>query len=400
MTDKGGLRKRGRQGTFIPRALLRDNRLSFRSKGLIAYLLDKPRGWEVRSEALAAESGHERRDAILTALREAGSCGYYRIERRRGKDGKFYMGTAISEEAVPEWAADFAEYGGKPVPVVWKEGRYWVRHKDGTLTSDGFDGYEDEDLDPDDEPPPAEGSDDLLFPQVSPCPENPDPGKPVPVQPGPEQPGPGSAGPGQSRAIRRTDDEEPKRSSSRTEPASQSQYGGPEGRSPSGPKPRARASGGNAKGPDGKAIRTPEEQAIFDKASEVAQQWWNRLKGQNLTIVKRNPNSKANGFVGLRDSLVAAALAGGATSEHVWAALEECGVPFPLLQQFQRALTRVQAGLPSSQPGRPARGSGRPPAAQVDARTTPQQLAELDDLWEGVSVGGVKVSRRKGTGNG
>lgn len=139
MTAGGGLRKR-REHFFVqvPRETIRDSRLSFRARGLLAYLLDQPDGWDVRSETLAAEST-EGREAVRTALRELGRYGYYRLERRRTRDGRNLMGTSISETPVASWVADFAEFHEKAVPVVEQpDGSFLVRHSDGTLTADGF----------------------------------------------------------------------------------------------------------------------------------------------------------------------------------------------------------------------------------------------------------------------
>src|SRR5690606_33856444 len=94
----------------------------------------------------------EGREAIRTALHELGRHGYYRLERRKLLDGTFEMGTAISEEPVPEWAAEYAEFEGKAVTVIEQEdGSFKVRRKDGSLVDDGF-GVPDRKQ----SPPPAE----------------------------------------------------------------------------------------------------------------------------------------------------------------------------------------------------------------------------------------------------
>ena len=134
-----GLRKR-RQNFFVqvPRESIRDGHLSFKARGLLAFLLDHPDGWTVSARQLA-EEGPDGREAVASGLRELRVHGYYRLERRRMLDGTVTMGTAISEDAVPEWAQEHLEFDGEAVDVVEVEpGIFQVRHRDGTLTGDGF----------------------------------------------------------------------------------------------------------------------------------------------------------------------------------------------------------------------------------------------------------------------
>lgn len=106
-----------RQGTYVYRDLIRDNRLTFVALGLLVYLLDRPAGWDVRSETIAAERP-EGKTAIRGALKILAELGYYRLERRRLRSGRFVMGTAVSADPVEEWIEDYHRFGGKPVPVM------------------------------------------------------------------------------------------------------------------------------------------------------------------------------------------------------------------------------------------------------------------------------------------
>jgi len=133
----GGLRKRAHSYLNVPSATVTDGRLSFKARGILAYLLDKPAGWDVRSVSIAADSP-DGKAAVQAGLRELARAGYYRIERRRLLDGRLVTGTAVSEEPVASWASEYAEYQG-PVPVVQQpDGSFKVRRKDGSLTGDGF----------------------------------------------------------------------------------------------------------------------------------------------------------------------------------------------------------------------------------------------------------------------
>ena len=133
----GGLRKRAHSYVNVPSATVADGRLSFKARGILAYLLDKPAGWDVRSVSIAADSP-DGKAAVQAGLRELARAGYYRIERRRLLDGRLATGTAVSEEPVASWASEYAEYEG-PVPVVQQpDGSFQVRRRDGSLTGDGF----------------------------------------------------------------------------------------------------------------------------------------------------------------------------------------------------------------------------------------------------------------------
>lgn len=70
----------------IPRALLRDRRLSFGARGLFAFLWDLPSGWEIRLAHLAT-LGPEGRDAVRARLRELEGVRAIRIEEARREDG-------------------------------------------------------------------------------------------------------------------------------------------------------------------------------------------------------------------------------------------------------------------------------------------------------------------------
>jgi hypothetical protein len=105
--DGSGLRHQDDDDRFLilPRATVRDDRLSFRARGLLAFLADQPAGWDVRATWLETQ-GTEGREAIYSALRELRVAGYYRVERRRRPDGTFTMGTAVSKKPVARWAEE------------------------------------------------------------------------------------------------------------------------------------------------------------------------------------------------------------------------------------------------------------------------------------------------------
>lgn len=74
--------------TSIDRGALNDARLSFRARGILAYLLDKPDDWRTNASAVAA-AGREGREAVRTALRELETCGYLHRRKWRNLSGQW-----------------------------------------------------------------------------------------------------------------------------------------------------------------------------------------------------------------------------------------------------------------------------------------------------------------------
>ena len=66
--------------TMIPNDTLRDERLSFKARGLLALVLSNRDDWEITAGTLG-EKGKEGRDAIRGALNELKELGYAKFER-------------------------------------------------------------------------------------------------------------------------------------------------------------------------------------------------------------------------------------------------------------------------------------------------------------------------------
>ncbi|MEU3742919.1 hypothetical protein AB0E78_38425 [Streptomyces sp. NPDC032198] len=90
--------------TVVPTAALEDARLSFRARGVLAFLISKPDAWKVRAESIAS-AGKEGKEAIKTALRELKDLGYYRVVTERMADGTLGRITEVYDTA-QEWAAE------------------------------------------------------------------------------------------------------------------------------------------------------------------------------------------------------------------------------------------------------------------------------------------------------
>lgn len=69
--------------TSIDRDTLNDGRLSFRARGALAWLLDKPDDWRTNADSMAS-AGREGREAIRSVLKELETAGY--LERNKWRD--------------------------------------------------------------------------------------------------------------------------------------------------------------------------------------------------------------------------------------------------------------------------------------------------------------------------
>ncbi|MFE5369208.1 hypothetical protein [Streptomyces mirabilis] len=83
--------------TQIMNAALQDERLSFRARGLMAYLLSLPPGTHINSVELA-QRAKEGRDAIRKALAELEEFGYLRRTARRSSKGTFRANAVLCDD--------------------------------------------------------------------------------------------------------------------------------------------------------------------------------------------------------------------------------------------------------------------------------------------------------------
>jgi hypothetical protein len=77
--------------------LLEDERLSYRARGLAAYMLSRPPGWSTDSKTLAAHA-REGRDAVRAALRELEQAGYLVRTKWQDDRGRFHNDQYISDQ--------------------------------------------------------------------------------------------------------------------------------------------------------------------------------------------------------------------------------------------------------------------------------------------------------------
>jgi hypothetical protein len=312
----GGMRKRHTPFVQIDSKSVNNPDLSLRSIGLLAWLLDKPEGWDVRSEAITKKT-KEGRAAIRTALHELAAVGHYRIERRRLRNGKFEMGTAVSYYPDPDWAAQYAEFDGKPVTMIeQQDGSFKVKHKDGTLADDGFE-------------------EDVFAGQTED--QKPDSGFPVAGEPDFGEPDSEDPESGRPSAINRTHTEDRE-----TEPTSStSDEVAPDSEQPTLISVTGGASSTRA---------TDGQQPEVPTAETIAKGWWDYYQANYGQITRVGTGSP---FVALRDKIIQPALDGDWTPDEIkWALMRPAtgdGIPdaVPDKQRFQRALAAVRKGAPA-----------------------------------------------------
>ena len=84
--------------TAIAREALNDSRLSFKARGILAWLLDKPDDWETTAERIETQ-GTEGREAIRSALKELEQYGYLRRQKFKDSDNKWRSEWTVYEKS-------------------------------------------------------------------------------------------------------------------------------------------------------------------------------------------------------------------------------------------------------------------------------------------------------------
>jgi len=85
--------------TIISNELIEDERLSWRARGVLIYMLSKPNDWVFYDTELAKHSESESVTAIRTAMKELKACGYVKKEAIKGEDGRIKKWITIVSES-------------------------------------------------------------------------------------------------------------------------------------------------------------------------------------------------------------------------------------------------------------------------------------------------------------
>ena len=99
--------------TIVSNRVLRDERISYRARGILLDILSRPDNWRVSADALA-RSGKEGRDAILTALNELRQFGYIVTVKKQDEFGKFSTDNYVYD--IPQITEVGLPVVGSPTP--------------------------------------------------------------------------------------------------------------------------------------------------------------------------------------------------------------------------------------------------------------------------------------------
>ena len=104
--------------TILSNEILRDNRLSFRARGILVSVLSRPDNWRTSAESLANES-KEGRGAILTALKELETLGYLERTKYQNEQGHWVSDSLIYDK--PKYGKPTSAEPTSDNPPVLKE---------------------------------------------------------------------------------------------------------------------------------------------------------------------------------------------------------------------------------------------------------------------------------------
>lgn len=97
---------------MVRNAVARDERLSFRARGLLVAILSRPDNWSISAENLARE-GSESVGVIYKTLKELQDAGYVQRRRVRNELGQVRTETLVFDEPTSEKPSDGKPSNGK-----------------------------------------------------------------------------------------------------------------------------------------------------------------------------------------------------------------------------------------------------------------------------------------------
>jgi hypothetical protein len=108
--------------TILPNELLRDDRLSYCARAVLAELLSRPEGWETNADALSERARRHRdgsrgegRRAMRAAFAELEEAGYMVRHKRKGEKGRFVTVLEVYDTSADRGTACGTSAGGTSV---------------------------------------------------------------------------------------------------------------------------------------------------------------------------------------------------------------------------------------------------------------------------------------------
>lgn len=94
--------------TIVANAALEDEALTWRARGVLAYLLGRPEGWSTSADRLSGMSpkGVEGRDSMRSVLAELESAGYIRRQKSQDQRGRWTTALVVYDAPEPQDQAD------------------------------------------------------------------------------------------------------------------------------------------------------------------------------------------------------------------------------------------------------------------------------------------------------
>lgn len=117
------VQKRPNNFVMLDKTFLEDERLSFKAKGILAYLLSKPDNWKVIVGNLVKYS-KDGKSAVYAGLKELKECGYYVKTPIRSEDGRRISRWESTVYEMPDsLLSDFQEIENQEIENQYLENR-------------------------------------------------------------------------------------------------------------------------------------------------------------------------------------------------------------------------------------------------------------------------------------
>lgn len=99
--------------TIVANEVMRDQRLSFKARGIHHFILSFPSGWRISATSIS-RAGREGRDAVLAGLKELEQFGYLHRERQQDDKGRWSTRVVVTEQPRTDYPSSGEPKSGEP----------------------------------------------------------------------------------------------------------------------------------------------------------------------------------------------------------------------------------------------------------------------------------------------